>query len=537
MKFMVWDNTRMPTSVDECQLDIDKMILHVLDCLGALQCVIGEYDATRAKVFWGAVATIAEIGIDQTVGHVDRRHPGGTHLLRSFPNEQIGSERKDWLPLHWAAVTDTVDVNDIRSIARADPLATMKGLNQPMNANPVHMIAAARHPNMEVVRCLHNFFPRMACSKDFDGDLPLHYAARYTESVEVIEFLLQAYPTATQARGVDNLIPLHNALYNESLERSAIAKCLIDADPSSASLCNLDGDTCFHIAIDQECGQDVLHNLIQAFPEGILTANDMGYLPLHLACLSKDSPRNHEVVDLLLRAKKDAVRLPSTAGHLPIHIAAEHSTEDVLQSVVNAYPDSVYSVCSANHNNTPLMIAIGSGNEACVNFLCDHYPESAKCINSAGLNPMHAAVEGDSLSILRKVFDTNPDVIRQIDLCGRLPLHVFMQVHQDLVGESSSEVDCLRFLLKHYPEAVNIEDASGETSLSLCPQFNKVFRRLLLRQQPSLYVDEFRALNYENRRMAMFLAFVAINADGFPNIFLKLRAFNGDALRVVMSFL
>ncbi len=61
---------------EEGQLEIDKMILHVLDCLGALQCVMGQYDSSRARIFWGAVSTIAEIGIDQATGHVDKRHPG-----------------------------------------------------------------------------------------------------------------------------------------------------------------------------------------------------------------------------------------------------------------------------------------------------------------------------------------------------------------------------------------------------------------------------------------------------------------------------
>jgi hypothetical protein len=90
-------------------------------------------------------------------------------LLRAFPNEQKSTDGRGWLPLHWAAVTDNVDICDIRSIARADPLATVKGCNQPISANPGHLIAAVRHPNMEVVRCLYNFYPRMASAKDNEG--------------------------------------------------------------------------------------------------------------------------------------------------------------------------------------------------------------------------------------------------------------------------------------------------------------------------------------------------------------------------------
>jgi hypothetical protein len=57
---------------DETDLEIDKMMLHCLECLGALQCVLGgRYDIAKCKVFWGAVTTIAEIGIDSLFGHME----------------------------------------------------------------------------------------------------------------------------------------------------------------------------------------------------------------------------------------------------------------------------------------------------------------------------------------------------------------------------------------------------------------------------------------------------------------------------------
>jgi ankyrin repeat protein len=537
LKFNGSTNTTSPTSVDECPLDIDKMILHVLDCLGSLQCVMGEYDPSRAKVFWGAVATIAEIGIDQATGHVDRRHPGATHLLRAFPNEQKISDGRGWLPLHWAAVTDNVDVNDIRNIARADPLATVKGYNQPISANPGHLIAAVRHPNMEVVRCLYNFYPRMACSKDNEGDLPLHYAARYSESVEMIQFLLQAHPAATKVRGEGSLVPLHNSFYNESDHRYEISKCLLEADPSAAKILNADGDTSFHMALDQECGTELLQQLIKAFPEGLETQNDIGYLPLHAACLSKDSPRNKDIVELLLQSNKDGCRVACAAGHLPIHIAAEQSTSDVLQCIIDAFPEGIFQPCPEDSNNTPLLKAIASVNDPCVHYICDHYPVAAQTSNSQGSNPLHICAEGDSVEVMESVYSAYPENIKRVDNFGRLPLHVFVHIHQDKLEENGSEASCLRFLLRYFPEAVGMEDSTSETPLSLCPRGNKFMRRMLLAIRPDLSPDEFRELNYEQRRMAMFLAFAAINADGIPNIFFRLRARDLNMLKYSLSYL
>lgn len=518
-------------------LEIDKMILHVLDCLGALQCVMGQYDASRAKVFWGAVATIAEIGVDQAIGHVDKRHPGATHLLRAFPNDLKASDGRAWLPLHWAAVTDDVDVEDVRNIARADPLATVKECNQPISATPGHLIAAVRHPRIEVVRCLYNFYPRMAMAKDNDGDEPLHYAARYSESIEMIQFLLQANPAATKVRGEGNLIPLQNALFNESEHRVSIVKSLLDADPSAASVLNSDGDTVFHLAINQECCVDLLQHLLTAYPFGLAVQNDIGHLPLHAACLTKDLPRSLENVQLLLTHYPQAAKVPCIYGHIPAHIAAESSIPQVLQSVLAVYPQGLHYACPEDNLNTPLIKAVISSNEDNVHFITTHYPQAVHVTNAMGLNPMHFAAENDNLTIMKMIYSVFPESVRLTDMGGRLPLHVFVQTHQEIFNESDSESDCLRFLLRVFPDSVAVVDHQNEAPLALATTENRYLRRLLLRAQPDIFPEELKGLNYVNRRLGLFLAFAAINADGVPNIFSRLRAKEAHLLQSALSYL
>lgn len=527
------------TSGDEGTLDIDKMILHALDCLGALQCVMGQYDASRAKVFWGAVATIAEIGIDQAIGHVDKRHPGATHLLRAFPNDLKATDGRGWLPLHWAAVNDHVDVSDVLNIARADPLATVKGCNQPISATPGHLIAAVRHPRMEVVRSLYNFYPRMANSKDNDGDLPLHYAARYSESTEMIQFLLQANPSATKVHGEGNLVPLQNALYNESETlKVAIVKVLLDADPAAASTVHSDGDTVFHIAINQECKRDLLEHLLAAFPAGVRVQNDIGYLPLHAACLTKDIPRSVENVELLLDIYPEAASVPCVYGHIPAHLAAESSTPEVLSKVLAAYPQGIHCVCTEDNGNTPLFKAVAANNEDTIRYICSHYPEAVSVRNSSGLTALHYAAEGDNLAILKVLLEVYPDAITVADVDGRLPLHVFVQMHTtEILHESSPEADCLRLLLKANPTAVSVVDHVGDTPLSCVTPENLYLRRLLLLAQPSLAPVLAQQLNYNARRLGLFLASAAINADGIPNIFSRLRSTDVHLLRLALSYL
>lgn len=522
------------TQADEEQLDIDKMMLHCLDCLGALQCLMGRYDTSRGNVFWGAVQTIAEIGLDSGTGHMDMRHPGAMHLLRAFPNEQKATDGRGWLPLHWAAVTQNVNVKDVLKIARSDPLAATKGSNQPISANPGHLICAVRNPNMEVVRCLFNFYPRMASTRDNGGDLPIHYAARYSGSVDVIQYLLQANPGATKHRGEGDLVPLQCGFFNESRNRLNIVKCLLEADPSAAAIIGADGDTALHMAAVQECELPLMERLVSAFPGAAMVQNDIGLLPLHTACYSKKSIA---IVKLLLNVYPEGARIPSLSGMLPANIAAEYSSAEVLAEVLGAYPAAINESSAEDLNNTPLMKAVISGNEECVQYICDNYANTIPLTNMHGRSAFHIAAEGDNVRLLRLLHQSSPGSIQRTDLEGRLPLHIFCEVHQDPISEKDLEADCLRFLLREFPAGASQIDKNGETALSLCNVDNIYVRRLLLMCDPSQGQTELRRLNYAVRRMAIFLAFAAINADGIPNILCNTRAKDPHLLQHILSYL
>jgi ankyrin repeat protein len=535
---------------EDSQIDIDKMILHCLDCLGALQCVMGQHDPARTRVFWGAIATIADIGLDSITGHADARHPGAMTLLRAFPNDLKASDGRGWLPLHWAAVTDNVAVKDVRNIARADPLATVKGFNQPISANPGHLVAAVRHPDMQVVKCLYDFYPRMASSKDNDGDLPLHYAARYSESIDMIRFLLQANPGATKVHGEGNLVPLHCALYNESSSRMPIMKCLLEVDPHAAKLINSDGDTALHLAVDHECENAILKLIMKAYPDSAKVQNDLGLLPLHTACYLKNESHATEIVELLLKEFPGAVNVASSSGLLPAHYAAEYSSPAVLSMILQCNEAAVLNQCVEDNNSTPLIKAVTSANEDTVKFICAKYPQTVNIVSSRGQTPMHFAAESESLATLQLLWSLKPDLISTPDDEGRLPLHIFAEVHQENIAENGMDARCLRFLISKFPEASCMPCANDDSPLSICRPDNPFFRRLLLRAtvaHPSRsglsdsavlgFSQELCRMNYDARRMAIFLAFAAINADGIPNLFCRVRASDANLLMLTLSYL
>lgn len=69
----------------------------------------------------------------------------------------------------------------------------------------------------------------------------------------------------------------------------------------------------------------------------------------------------------------------------------------------------------------------------------------------------------------------------------------------------SKTADCIRRLIKYYPEAAGIKDGKGKTPYDFTIEKNvsSYIQRLLLRVNPI----ELHRLNYQQRRMAMFFAF------------------------------
>jgi hypothetical protein len=94
----------------------------------------------------------------------------------------------------------------------------------------------------------------------------------------------------------------------------------------------------------------------------------------------------------------------------------------------------------------------------------------------------------------------------------------------------------LRFLIDKYPESVGILNAAGETAYSLSEHMPAFVKRLILRAKPDLNPQEHADLNYEARRMALFLGFVAMSA-GKPSIWIKLQMCDMNLFKRVVSYL
>jgi hypothetical protein len=117
---------------------------------------------------------------------------------------------------------------------------------------------------------------------------------------------------------------------------------------------------------------------------------------------------------------------------------------------------------------------------------------------------------------------------------GYLPLHYAAKHKCEMTFE---------MLLRLYPEAAGIEGGCGEhraTPYDIAARSfpgSYWYRRPLLRAAPHLDPDTLYDLNWEERRMAMFLAFRAVSRRASQNVLARLRFENKDLVKHVVSFL
>jgi hypothetical protein len=129
-----------------------------------------------------------------------------------------------------------------------------------------------------------------------------------------------------------------------------------------------------------------------------------------------------------------------------------------------------------------------------------------------------------------RLYEDYPDAIRTFTHDGYSPLHLNIYGDNDKLDDPLSDsVNVMRFLIRHYPAAVKIrkifDDANNPIDANV-PIWRRVtttpyqyavkqgvpayIRRLMLRACPEAGPNVLRRLNYDERRMAMFIGLSAV---------------------------
>uniref|UniRef100_A0A8C1ZC58 Nuclear factor of kappa light polypeptide gene enhancer in B-cells 1 n=1 Tax=Cyprinus carpio TaxID=7962 RepID=A0A8C1ZC58_CYPCA len=193
------------------------------------------------------------------------------------------------------------------------------------------------------------------------------------------------------------------------------------------------GDTGLHLGVIHS-QTDAVRNLAQvisALPgEDVLNMrNDLYQTPLHLAVLTQQK----EAVEALLEAEVD-VTLTDRHGNTALHLAAQQKEDSVLRLLLK-------------HKSVAQLTSIP---------------------NTAGLCPLHLAVQANSLSCVRALLDAGADVEVQELTCGRTALHLATELgNLSLAGclllEGNAYVDSVT-----YNGSTPLHTAAGRDSTKLC---------------------------------------------------------------------
>jgi ankyrin repeat protein len=554
----------------------DRMRFHILNCLAALLIVqiqknkdrsvdAHKCEVVKRKVFVRAISMMINAEFDSPI-------------VSAFPDDDDDlSNKRSWLPMHFAiafTVENIISEEDIHVLHDANPLA-MHSLSEideegdPTGYTPIDLLCMQKKPNMSVVRKICLLDPQAFVSSDHSGKSALHIIAQHSESMEMLQSILQMDHSLTKKKVIGPMAgkatPL-GLLSGRSVFPSFddMIKCLIDTDSTIEVIydgvrnCMLQyKKSPFQGISPGSRGHRSLILLGKLLDANANVANHSGIF--RMVCGGSFRGELGIAVLTLFHSKNSEGIRAYHKGRLPVHIAASHSSLDMLKFLVRAYPESLtmvvgrqkikYEGCTLLH--LPLLDSDSYVAEATakIEYILHLCPALIHVKDIRGHTPLHCSlVFGGKLKIecIKAFCSTDESVVR--DKCTptntdlfysqQLPLHLFIECQSPMM-EVSDEGDCFRLLLRLYPAAAGIKDGRLASPYDLAVQNNLsvYFLRLLLNTDPTIDPVARSNLNYVARREGMFLAFSALSTTLEPTVWVKLRDEYKDLLRHVISYL
>jgi ankyrin repeat protein len=571
--------------------DDDIVRRHILDCLGALVNKETYHPSTspaKSSVFYRSVIAICEAWLRRA--DEDYSTDDGVMLLLrgNFPTpskaktkskmELEAAIRGDWMPALWVGMIGNVGKKTVCELLHSEPvLKAPKKNGDEWCATTLHYAAAAYQPNLDAIDAISS--PHSMRARDGDGKLPLHWAAQYSRSLPMIQYLIQSCPSAIRMTDCDSRFPIEYLTkrepFAEKLDMIRVFGEAAGVETSSPTKganrfgCN---DLCTYFG--NKPPQDFLEVgqvLINLHPKDVFARDTFKRLPLHWLC--RNSHKDACILaEKLIAIYPESVKVEDGCGQLPAHSAAANGSLMLLKLLLEKHSDGI-DVPSLMHsaacNDGPDAVAI-------IRFIAGLDPTSVTKKDDYGRLPIHNACAEGSLGAFTALYEYYPQGIYEVDEQGDLPIHrLLLTDYYDTLKEKSSSrsADILQLLLRYYPDSAFVEnremvandEVDGENeeedeeeeerpaeverrrtpyAIAVDSNMTDYVRRLILRAAPSCDPQKLRKLNYAARRMAMFLAFSAVTSDPSPgaivHILRGLMAGHGNdmpLLKHVISFL
>ena len=154
---------------------------------------------------------------------------------------------------------------------------------------------------------------------------PLHAACSNGAPIQVIKALLNANPSAAQAKsGIHDRLPLHCLLASPLPVSDTVVAALVEAFPGACRVSDKNGCLPIHLACQAApVSDDIFTSILSMYPEGAYARNFAGMYPLHIAAANKDTTTKKTALAALDRGTLYASISKMTA----IRLSKEHEAK------------------------------------------------------------------------------------------------------------------------------------------------------------------------------------------------------------------
>ena len=365
--------------------DIQGMMQHILDCLGALRVRMLDFPIppkkmivhnSLRKVFISAVEVMLE-----EIDKGEEAHDDGSakkYLLEQFPDESKMRDGRSWLPLHWATCIDVLSDDILSTLLKERPIVTgmsaapastaanrtkfshnigfeefedpdenihgvenKEDMITDMGLLPIHFLCSLRHCRLANVKRLVDTNSNSVRQIDSRGWLPIHWCAKNSSSHDVLQYLIEVYPRSVFQTTKKGHLPFQIAQMNKDTD---IMDIILEHNSDAMDAIDKKGNSSLHDAV-KHCNPYGIKKLLKYNPDLGVSKNFKGQVPLHKAFyyINKDSTRlkwrQLESVNLLLESDAQTAAIQDDNGSLPLHLAAYYNTSyECLETLFNVYP-------------------------------------------------------------------------------------------------------------------------------------------------------------------------------------------------------
>mmetsp|Transcript_24923 Transcript_24923/g.41548 ORF Transcript_24923/g.41548 Transcript_24923/m.41548 type:complete len:526 (+) Transcript_24923:111-1688(+) len=175
---------------------------------------------------------------------------------------------------------------------------------------------------VQYLRMLVTIWPDGVKLMNDSGHLPLHFCLAKTSlhlNASIIQILLDAYVEAAQIPDkTQGLIPLFHCVARHDLTLE-VCQLICEAYPQGVKAFR-NSNFALHELLKLNSSPDVavVRYLVESFPGALEHTNNLGLLPVHIACASTD---DLEIIQLLLEANPKMIQVPDRQGRTCLHIA------------------------------------------------------------------------------------------------------------------------------------------------------------------------------------------------------------------------